>query len=78
MAKAKKNSHKINHWTWHPKSYSKQARERAYHMIELWIASGQYTFDDVMTSACNSYRCATFKHRVIKKLRRYGKRKGLI
>ena len=66
---------------WHPKSYSEQAREKAKIRIECWRIGGYasgFDFSEVIASACNSYRCDIIKHRLIKGLRRYGKRKGLM
>jgi hypothetical protein len=85
MARTKKNQHIIYQRKWHPKSYSEQAREKVKIRIECW-ETGNYAggyasgvdFSEVIASACNSNRCDMVKHRMIKGLRRYGKRKGLI
>jgi hypothetical protein len=79
MAKKKKNQHIMYRCNWHPQSYSEQARDSANLRINLWIAGNKwYDFKIVLWGACNSYRCDIVKHRMIKGLRRYGKRKGLI
>jgi hypothetical protein len=83
MAKIKKNQHIIYQRKWHPKSYSKQARNSVKSRLETWETL-RYTFykdsgfSEVLANACHSYRCNIVKHRIIKGLRRYGKRKGLI
>lgn len=82
MAKKKKNQHIMYHRNWHPSSYSVQARDSVSMRLLGW-KTHRHTFyhdnfSEVIASACNSYRCAIVKHRMIKGLRRYGKRKGLI
>ncbi len=83
MVKKKKNQHIMYHRHWHPKSYSKQARKSIDSRITTWKMF-QYTyykdsgFSEVLADACHSYQCDIVKHRIIKGLRRYGKRKGLI
>jgi hypothetical protein len=79
MAKKKKNKHIMYRCNWHPRSYSEQARNSVKARIRGWEYSSLYNnFTEVLAYACNSYRCDIIKHRTIKGLRRYGKRKGLI
>lgn len=81
MAKKKKNSHIMYHRKWHPQSYSEQARNAIRGKLLGWKMfnySFYNNFSEVMASACNSYRCDIVKHRMIKGLRRYGKKYGWI
>ncbi len=82
MAKKKKNSHIMYHRNWHPSSYSMQARDGIGARLIGWRMHHHIFYNDdffkVIASACNSCRCDIVKHRMIKGLRRYGKRKGLI
>lgn len=81
MAKKKKNQHIMYHRNWHPASYSAHARYDIWARLRSWE---NYTdmynmnFSEVIADACKSYKCNMIKHRIIKGLRRYGKRKGLI
>ena len=77
MAKKKKNQHIMYHRKWRPLSYSVQARNNVKVRI-MHLKYSMYNFDELLAGACNSYRCNLVKHRMIKGLRRYGKRKGLI
>jgi len=82
MAKKKKNQHIMYRCNWHPRSYSEQARDSVKARIRGWKKYGDVMynmdFSEVIAVACYSYRCDMVKHRIIKGLRRYGKRKGLI
>lgn len=82
MAKKKKNQHIMYHRNWHPSSYSAQARYGVSIRLLGWKTHRYDFYDDdfskVIAFTCNSYRCDMVKHRMIKGLRRYGKRKGLI
>ena len=81
MAKKKKNQHIMYHRNWHPSSYSAQARYGVWTRLRSWEKYSDWynmNFSEVIADACNSYRCDMVKHRMIKGLRRYGKRKGLI
>ena len=82
MAKKKKNHHIMYQRNWHPKSYSEQARE----LVARYVANIGKVFDEkICTYEEEMYRmihCSVrgglTKIRMIKGLRRYGKRKGLI
>lgn len=81
MAKKKKNQHIMYYRKWHSPSYSMQARDGIGVRLLGWKRRPDFydnNFSEVIASACNSYRCDIVKHRMIKGLRRYGKRKGLI
>ena len=81
MANKKKNQHIMYRRKWRPRSYSEQARNSVKTRIRGWKRYGtEYNMDfsEILHDACNSYRCDMVKHRIIKGLRRYGKRKGLI
>lgn len=83
MAKKKKNQHIMYMCNWHPRSYSEQARE----LVERYVSQIGVTSRDGVTITYESqmYRIIHYsvreglvKYRMIKGLRRYGKRKGLI
>ncbi len=83
MAKKKKNQHIMYMCNWHPDSYSKQARE----LVKIYTSQIGFTSRDGQTITYESqmYRIIHYsvregltKYRMIKGLRRYAKRKGLI
>ena len=83
MAKKKKNQHIMYICNWRPDSYSKQARD----LVEIYASQIGATSHDGITITYESqmYRiihCSVreglTKYRMIKGLRRYAKRKGLI
>ena len=81
MAKKKKNQHIMYQRKWRPRSYSEQARNSVKTRIKGWkrySAECNLDFAEILHAACTSYRCDMIKHRIIKGLRRYGKRKRLI
>lgn len=79
MAKKKKNKHIMYHRKLRPTSYSAQARDGIGARLIGWRKHYYGNdFYEVIKAACNSNRCNIVKHRMIKGLRRYGKRKGLI
>lgn len=83
MAKKKKNQHIMYMCKWHPDSYSKQARvlaTRYASCIGNINADGEkITYERQMYRIIYySTRKGLVKYRMIKYLRRYGKRKGLI
>jgi len=81
MAKKKKNQHIMYHRKRHYRSYSVLARNSIKERLNTWENYNELydmSFSEVIADACNSYRCDMVKYRIIKGLRRYGKRKRLI
>jgi hypothetical protein len=83
MVKKKKNQHIMYRCNWHPRSYSEQARElvkRYVSQIGVTTHDGQtITYENQMYRIIHySTREGLVKYRMIKGLRRYGKRKRLI
>lgn len=83
MAKKKKNQHIMYMCNWHPDSYSKQARE----LVKIYASQIGFTPSDGETVTYESQmhriiyysvREGLTKYRMIKGLRRYAKKKGLI
>jgi len=83
MAKKKKNQHIMYMPNWHPDSYSKQARDLVASYAS-WIGAipsdgEEVTYENQMYRIIHySVREGLVKYRMIKGLRRYAKRKGLI